>query len=96
MTLTKYTLDLSKKGFDIKYREVAGALKILVTKRSKNMWDLDEIHSTTVYSSEMQCRSQSEYEQLIIERIKKLINQKFTEPIDTTTEEIKELGGKIL
>lgn len=96
MTLTEYTLDLSKKGFDIRYREVAGALRIIVVKRSKSMWDLDEMHSTTVYSSEMQCRSQSEYEQLIIDRVKKLINQKFTEPIDTTSEEIKELGGKIL
>lgn len=90
MTLTEYTLDLSKKGFDIKYREVAGALNILVTKRSGSMWLLDKNYSTTVYSAEMQCRSQSEYEQLIIDRIQKLINQKFTEPVDTTMQEIKE------
>lgn len=96
MTLSEYTLYLSKKGFDISYRELNRTLKIYVTKRSGSMFVLDKKFSTTIYSAEMQCRSQSEYEQLIIERVQKLINQKFTEPIDTTMREIKELGGKIL
>ena len=89
MTLSEYTLYLSKKGFDVKYREVNGALKICVTKRAKNMWTLDTTHSTTVYSAEMQCRDQKEYEQLIIDRINTLINQKFKEPVDTTMQEIE-------
>lgn len=90
MTLSEYTLYLSRKGFDIKYREVAGALKIYVTKRAETMFEPDKTSSTIVYSAEMQCRNQKEYEQLIVDRIQALINQKFTEPVDTTSEEIKE------
>lgn len=56
MTLTEYTLDLSKKGFDIKYREVTGALKILVTKRSEIRWLLNKNYSTTVYSAEQESK----------------------------------------
>lgn len=91
MTLSEYTQYLSGKGFDIKYREVlGGSLKILVSKRGKSIFELDETYSTTVYSSEIRCRSMSEYNQLIMERIRRLINQKFTEPVDTTMQEIKE------
>lgn len=90
MTLSEYTLYLSKKGFDINYREVNGALTIYVTKRSGWTPKLDKEFSTTIYSAEMRCRNQKEYEQLIIDRIQELINQKFTEPIDTIAEEIKE------
>lgn len=90
MTLSEYTLYLSKKGFDINYREVNGALTIYVTKRSGWTPKLDKEFSTTIYSSEIRCRSLSEYNQLIMERIQKLINQKFTEPVDTTMQEIKE------
>lgn len=90
MALSEYTLYLSKKGFSISYSEVNGALKIYVAKRAENFLSTGKKRSTTVYSAEMQCRSQTEYEQLIIDRIQKLINQKFTEPIDTIAEEIKE------
>lgn len=89
MTLSEYTLYLSKKGFDLSYCELLGGLKIYVTKRSGSMFVRDKKISTTIYSAEMRCRSQKEYEQLIIDRIKTLINQKFTEPIDTTMTELK-------
>lgn len=90
MTLSEYTLELNKKGFDVKYREVGTALKIIVLKRPESFLAIGKEFSTTVYSSEMQCRSQKEYEQLIMDKIQTLINQKFTEPIDTTMKEIKE------
>lgn len=92
MTLSEYTLELSKKGLDVRYREVGAALKIIVEEKKKNysVIPIGRSYSTMVYSSEMKTRSQKEYEQLIIDKIQKLINQKFTEPIDTTIKEIKE------
>lgn len=91
MTLSEYTLELSKKGFNVKYREVGAALKIIVEEKPKSfsVIPIGRSYSTTVYSCEMKTRSQKEYEQLIMDKIQTLINQKFTEPIDTTMKEIK-------